>query len=53
MLVLKSLCEQHSFSYRKRYNQAYYIFQFPVFQVKMEYNYGNYKDFLDIQDLLQ
>ena len=53
MLVLKPLCEHHSFSYYKRYKQADYIFQFSVFQVKMENNYGNYKDFLNIQDLLQ
>ena len=53
MLVLRLLCEQHSFSCGKRYKQAYYIFQFSVFQVKMVNHYASYEEFLDIEDLLQ
>ena len=53
MLVLKLLREQHSFSCRERYKQAYYIFQFSVSLVKMVNHYADYEDFLDIQHLLQ
>ena len=53
MLVLRLLCEQHSFYCRKRYKQAYYIFQSSVFQVKIVNHYAGYEDFLDIKDLLQ
>ena len=35
MLVLKLLCEQHSFLYHERDKQAYYIFKFYLFEVKM------------------
>ena len=53
MLVFKLLCAQYSCSCRKRYKQAYYIFQFSVFLVKMVNHYTDYEDFLEIQRLLQ
>ena len=53
VLVLKPLCEQHSFSCHERYKQAYCILQLYSFQVKMVNHYEDYTNFLDIQHLLQ
>ena len=39
VLVLKPLCEQHSFSCHERYEQAYYILKFYSFQVKIVNHY--------------
>ena len=39
MLALKHLCEQHIISYHTNCIQAYCIFQFLFFQLKMEDHY--------------
>ena len=52
-LVLKPLCEQRSFSCHKSHKQAYYIFQFSFFQVKIINRYEDQIIFFDTQHLLQ